>query len=144
MPLTGREDGGSNGEMMDWKRFFESGAAARVSAVWAALAVGLGAFGAHGLKTVLQQRPEGTEIWKTAVFYHLVHAVVMWVIGLQAGRAKRTAWFLMLAGTLGFSGSLYGLSTLGWRFLGPVTPVGGGLLLAGWICLALSPGRSSE
>ena len=59
--------------MMSWSRFFESGAAVRLSAVWAAVAVGLGAFGAHALKPVWLQRPEALEVWKTAVFYHLVH-----------------------------------------------------------------------
>ncbi len=129
---------------MDWKRFFESGHAARVSAVWAALAVGLGAFGAHGLKEVLRQRPDGLEVWKTAVLYHLVHAVALWVIALQGGRANRTAWVLMLTGTLAFSGSLYLLSTMGWRAFGPVTPMGGVLLLAAWACLAFSPWRKES
>ena len=128
---------------MNWQRFFESGTAARVSAVWAGLAVALGAFGAHGLKPVLLQRPDGLETWKTAVLYHLVHAVVMLVLALQGNRANRSAWLLMCVGTIGFSASLYLLSTAGWKFLGPVTPLGGAFLLAGWVCLAVKPWRIS-
>jgi uncharacterized membrane protein YgdD (TMEM256/DUF423 family) len=102
---------------MNWNRFFESGAAARVSAAWAGMAVALGAFGAHGLKPVLLQRPDGMETWRTAVLYHLVHAVVMMVLALQAKRANRAAWLLMFLGGL--------------------------LLLAGWGCLVAKPWRIS-
>ena len=129
---------------MNGSHFFESGTAVRVSALWAALGVGLGAFGAHALRPVWLHRPEGLEIWKTAVFYHLVHAVAMLVLALQGSKTYRLPWFLMFTGTLGFSGSLYLLSTLGWRALGPVTPLGGALLLGGWIALAALPGRKSS
>ncbi len=125
---------------MSWvKAFFESGGALRVSALWAGLGVGLGAFGAHAWKPLLLERPEGVEIWRTAVLYHLVHAVAMLVVAGQGGRANRVAWGLLWAGTVGFSGSLYGLSALGWRALGPVTPLGGVALLAGWGVLAWRP-----
>lgn len=126
---------------MNWDRFFESGTAVRVSALWAALGVALGAFGAHALKPILLQRPDGVEVWKTAVLYHLIHAVIMLGLAFQKERANRLAWGLMLAGTIGFSGSLYLLSTMGWRALGPVTPLGGLFLLVGWIALAVSPWR---
>ncbi len=126
---------------MKWNRFFESGAAVRVSAAWAALGVALGAFGAHALKPVWLERPEGLETWKTAVMYHLLHAAVMLIMALQAGRANRIAWALMLAGTVAFSGSLYLLGTMGWKGLGPVTPLGGVFLLAGWGALIWQPWR---
>lgn len=129
---------------MNWNRFFESRMAARVSAVWAGLAVALGAFGAHGLKPVLLLRPEGMETWKTAVLYHMVHTVVMLVLALQGSRANRAAWLLLALGTIFFSASLYLLATIGWKFLGPVTPLGGLLLLAGWGCLAVKPWRISN
>lgn len=105
------------------------------------MAVALGAFGAHGLKPVLLQRPDGVETWKTAVLYHMIHAVVMLVLALQGNRANRMAWLLMGLGTIGFSASLYLLSTMGWKVLGPVTPAGGLLLLAGWGCLVANPWR---
>ena len=126
---------------MKWRIFFESGKAARVSALVAGLGVALGALGAHPLKPVLLQRPDGPEIWGTAVLYHLVHAVVMLVVAGQGARANRTAWALMLAGIVVFSGSLYGLGTTGWKALGPVTPLGGLFLLAGWAALAWRPAR---
>lgn len=127
---------------MKGNRFFESGNAVRFSALWAGLGVALGAFGAHALKPVLLQRPEGLDTWKTAVLYHLIHAVVMLVLALQGARANRVAWVLMAVGTFGFSGSLYLLGTVGWKALGPVTPLGGLFLLAGWVALAFKPWKS--
>lgn len=120
-------------------RFFAQGNAARISAVVAALGVMLGAFGAHALREVLEKSPRGPENWRTAVLYHLLHAVVMlWIAGAKE-QANRVAWWLMLGGILLFSGSLYPLSTLGWKWLGPVTPLGGLLLIGGWMALAARP-----
>jgi uncharacterized membrane protein YgdD (TMEM256/DUF423 family) len=109
----------------------------RVSATLAAVGVALGAFGAHGLKDLLGSVPNGMETWKTAVFYHLMHAVVMTVLALL-GVAPR-AWGLFLGGVLVFSGSLYAMVSLGMKWMGPVTPLGGVLLLAGWLTIALRP-----
>jgi len=116
----------------------------RVSATLAAIGVALGAFGAHGLKDLLGSVENGMETWKTAVFYHLVHAVMMTVLALL-GVAPR-AWGLFLGGVLMFSGSLYAMVSLGLKWMGPVTPLGGVLLLAGWLTIALRPGqgRGSE
>ncbi len=111
----------------------------RVSALLGALGVALGAFGAHGLKAVLSAVPNGMENWKTAVLYHLLHAVVMLVLAMHGGMVR--AWWLLLSGVLAFSGSLYLMVPLGWKWLGPVTPVGGVLLMAGWVTVALRAGK---
>lgn len=99
------------------------------------LGVALGAFGAHGLKELLAASANGVEVWKTAVFYHLLHAVVMYVVAQHGGSMR--AWRLFAAGVVCFSGSLYLLSTMGWKWLGPVTPLGGVFFIAGWATLML-------
>jgi uncharacterized membrane protein YgdD (TMEM256/DUF423 family) len=108
---------------------------ARTAAALALLGVVLGAFGAHGLKETLNAAPAGMETWKTAVFYHLVHAVVMYF--LAATGSSRRAWCLFAGGILLFSGSLYLLAALQWKWLGPVTPIGGVLFIAGWATLVI-------
>lgn len=105
-----------------------------LGALLAGLGVGLGAFGAHGLRKVLG----ATELawWNTAVQYQMWHAVGL--VGLGAGKLPRAglAVFLLVAGTLVFSGSLYAMALSGWRTLGMVTPVGGALMIGGWLLLA--------
>jgi len=110
-----------------------------LSALFAALAVGCGAFGAHALKSLLSQ--EMLAVWNTASHYHLVHAValVAMAVGQRSGLTGIVrAWWLLFAGTAWFSGSLYALSLTGTRWLGALTPVGGLLMLAGWGTLAWS------
>ncbi|HEX4083453.1 MAG TPA: DUF423 domain-containing protein [Chthoniobacteraceae bacterium] len=109
--------------------------AIRISAIVGFLAVALGAFGAHLLKARLAAL-QMTEVWHTAVFYHLVHAVVMLFL---AGRPvfARNAWLLFLVGIILFSGSLYLMAATGAKWLGPITPIGGICLLAGWLSLAI-------
>ncbi len=118
----------------------------RIASFLLALAVIMGAFGAHALKSRLT--PESLTVWKTAVEYHFYHALGLLVVSLllkvnviTAGTSK---WVsnLLLSGILLFSGSLYLLSTksiLAWdpSFLGPITPIGGLLFIAGWVLLAL-------
>jgi uncharacterized membrane protein YgdD (TMEM256/DUF423 family) len=102
--------------------------------------VGLGAFGAHALKARLQTA--GTEsTWDTAVHYHLLHAVVLLLLGVWArhspalvGSISTSGWFFV-AGIILFSGSLYGLALGGPRWLGPVTPLGGLAFIAAWLWL---------
>jgi uncharacterized membrane protein YgdD (TMEM256/DUF423 family) len=107
----------------------------RVAAAAGFLAVALGAFGAHGLKDLLE-RTGGAEWWRTASFYHLTHAaVLLWVAGRSPFR--KGAFVLFLAGIVLFSGSLYGMGVTGFRPLGAVAPLGGVALLAGWLVLAL-------
>ena len=114
--------------------------AARVSAALAMLGVALGAFGAHSLKDVLAASPHGADTWKTAALYHLLHAVAMYVLAVT--RARLCAWWLFAGGILCFSGSLYLLATLRWSWLGPVTPLGGVLFIAGWAVLMIAKPRT--
>src|SRR5262245_34748209 len=117
--------------------------ALRISAFAGALAVILGAYGAHGLdKYLVSFGPEYAakqlEWWKTAVAYHLPHAVVMLVLSLHVP-LRVWAWRFLLGGILLFSGSLYAMALGGPRWLGAVTPFGGTLLIAGWLMLAFGP-----
>jgi len=110
------------------------------------LAVALGAFGAHGLSTRLSVLADGAQRldwWKTAAHYHLAHALA---VGLAASvygetRLGRVACLAFSAGILLFSGSLYTMTLTGLRWLGAVTPVGGLLLLAGWLLLGWAAAR---
>ena len=107
-----------------------------VGAIFGFLSVAAGAFGAHGLKSILP--PDRLEIFETAVRYQMFHALALLAAG-QLG-AARAAWSFFL-GILIFSGSLYLLVLTGRRGLGAVTPIGGVLFLAGWIFLALAAKR---
>jgi uncharacterized membrane protein YgdD (TMEM256/DUF423 family) len=110
-----------------------------------ALGVGLGAFGAHALRSRVDARM--LEVWETAVRYHLVHAlallVVAWVAGRQPGGAAAWAGWLFVAGVAVFSGSLYTMVLSGQRWLGAVTPLGGVALIAGWLTMAWAGWRSA-
>jgi uncharacterized membrane protein YgdD (TMEM256/DUF423 family) len=110
----------------------------------ALLGVALGAFGAHGLKT--RVTPEMLTVWQTGVHYHLVHALGLLLIGilcqlLPEAPLVRYAGWLLLAGTLLFSGSLYIMVLSGIRALGMITPLGGVAFLIGWLLLALAAWR---
>ena len=112
--------------------FFTLGAAS------AGLAVALGAFGAHALKTRLDA--DLLAVFETGVRYLMFHAfallAVAWACTRWPGSAINASGWLFLAGTLLFSGSLYVLSLSGVRWLGAITPLGGLAWLAGWACLA--------
>ena len=111
--------------------------ALRIAAVLGGLAVALGAFGAHGLRDVLA-RNETTAIWQTAVFYHFVHAVMLFVLGTRTPLLTGP-WLSFLVGILIFSGSLYVLALTNQRWLGAITPFGGVAFLVGWVWLAIAP-----
>jgi len=115
-----------------------------VGALLGFLGVAFGAFGAHGLKARVS--PEMLEIFKTGAHYQLVHAVVLLVLGALAPRLEpscaRWAGILFTAGVLVFSGSLYALVFSGNRQLGAITPLGGVLLLSGWLTLAFGAWRA--
>lgn len=99
-----------------------------------AAAVGLGAFGAHGLKDRLDAYSMG--IWEKAVFYHFVHALGMLIVaGWQRADTSAVCW-LLGAGILLFSGSLYVLALTRILTLGAITPLGGVSFIAAWVLLA--------
>lgn len=109
--------------------------ALRLAALFGFLAVALGAFGAHGLKSTLDLH--GTvAVWQTAALYHLVHAVVLLVLA-QREAPPRLSFLLVAAGIVIFSGSLYLLAVTNVKWLGAITPLGGLSLLAGWVSLGL-------
>ncbi len=109
----------------------------RAAAALGLLGVVLGAFGAHGLRARIT--PEMLEIYRTGVLYHLIHAVVLLAVTLNAARFRtaRIAAWCFTAGIVVFSGSLYALAVTGARWLGAITPVGGLLFMAGWIALVI-------
>ena len=109
----------------------------RVAAVFCFLAVALGAFGAHGLRSTLEARGM-LDAWNKAVFYHFIHAVALLVLALY-GTINRGACWLLVVGILLFSGSLYLLAVTNLRWLGAVTPFGGLCFLAAWAWLVLAP-----
>ena len=109
----------------------------RIGAVLCFLAVGLGAFGAHGLRSTLEARGM-LDTWNKAVFYQFVHAIALLVLALYA-TINRGACLLLLIGILLFSGSLYLLALTNLRWLGAITPLGGLCFLVGWAWLVLAP-----
>ncbi|MFP6623543.1 MAG: DUF423 domain-containing protein [Myxococcota bacterium] len=109
-----------------------------VAAVSGALAVMAGAFGAHGLRE--RVAIEQAQSWATASQYHLLHSVVLLALALyaaQSGRDVQWPAILFTVGILLFSGSIYLLVLTPLKWLGPVTPIGGFFLIAGWVSLLL-------
>ena len=107
------------------------------------IAVALGAFAAHGLKSRLS--PDLIAVFETGVRYQFYHAfaliAVAWALhvgGHAAASPTRAAGWCFVAGTLIFSGSLYALALSGLRWLGAITPLGGLAFLAGWLLLGWS------
>lgn len=109
----------------------------RIAAILLFLAVALGAFGAHALRSTLSASGM-MDAWNKAVLYHLAHAVALLALAL-AGSANRGAWLFLCAGVVLFSGSLYLMAITGTRWLGAITPLGGACFLIGWAWLALQP-----
>jgi uncharacterized membrane protein YgdD (TMEM256/DUF423 family) len=107
--------------------------ASRISAATGFLAVVLGAFGAHALKETLAQNGT-TAIWEKAVFYHFIHAVMLFVIANRKPFLAG-AWWAFLAGIVIFSGSLYLLAVTNVKWLGAIAPFGGAGFLVGWAWL---------
>ena len=109
-------------------------------AILLALAVILGAFGAHGLRGRLDAYL--MSVYEKAVFYHFIHALGVLMVsilpktGILSESAAQWVCGLLLAGILIFSGSLYVLALTGMRVLGAITPVGGLSFIAAWVALA--------
>ena len=111
------------------------------AAILGAVSVGIGAFGAHGLKAILTEN-QRMDTFETAVKYQFYHTLAMFMIGLlmyriHSGLLPYAAWS-MLAGIIVFSGSLYVLSLTNAGYWGAVTPIGGLFFIVGWIILAIS------
>jgi uncharacterized membrane protein YgdD (TMEM256/DUF423 family) len=111
----------------------------RTAAALCFLAVALGAFGAHALRSTIESHGM-LEVWNKAVFYHFVHASALLVLALYA-TSNRGAWWLLCAGIPLFSGSLYVMALTNVRWLGAITPLGGLCFLAGWAWLIVAPPR---
>lgn len=110
------------------------------AAISSMLAVALGAFGAHALKTSLS--PERLAVWNTAVFYQLSHSIALLILValspyLQASWQALGLKF-MLAAIVLFAGSLYALVLSGFTQLGMITPIGGVSFLIAWVCIAIA------
>ena len=103
-----------------------------------AFAVAAGAFGAHGLRERLA--PRALEIFETAARYQMYHALAIVLCAALAGTvagARLSGWLLQ-AGIVLFSGSLYALALTDVKVLGAITPFGGLAFIAGWVWLAVS------
>jgi uncharacterized membrane protein YgdD (TMEM256/DUF423 family) len=109
----------------------------RIAALAGFLAVGLGAFGAHSLRDSLV-RNETTAIWEKAVFYHLIHAVMLFLLATR-NPLPRGPWFAFLTGIILFSGSLYFYALTKSHWLVFATPLGGVSFMIGWMWLVICP-----
>lgn len=106
-----------------------------------ALGVALGAFGAHGLKTRVEEPL--LAVWETGVRYHLIHGVALVALGILSRASPDRAMPFGISGCFGvgillFSGSLYVMTLTGMRWLGAITPLGGVAFIAGWVWLAVA------
>ena len=109
----------------------------RVAAAFCFAAVALGAFGAHALKASLESSGM-LDVWNKAVLYHFLHAIALVSLALF-GVGNRATYFLLVAGIILFSGSLYTMALTNVRWLGAITPLGGLCFLAGWAWLVIAP-----
>lgn len=113
-----------------------------------ALGVGIGAFGAHGLQSHLEQTNEAVDVarllatFETGARYQMYHAPMLILIGLLLTRGPcmglQISGVCFLLGVVIFSGMLYALVLSGEKILGAIVPIGGVLLIAGWVALAVS------
>ena len=110
-----------------------------IGAISGCLVVILGAFGAHGLKDILDEY--GKSIYEKAVLYHMFHTMAILVLGLidkiQPEMQLSLAGWAFIFGIILFSGSLYILAVTGFKWMGMITPFGGVFFIIGWVLLFL-------
>lgn len=112
-----------------------------IAAINLAIAVALGAFGAHGLKSMVSAQQ--LDWWHTATLYLFVHALGLLMVGLLIRlnqTTQTTAWLLQI-GIIIFAGSLYAMTLGAPRWFGAITPIGGVIMIAGWAWLAVTAFR---
>lgn len=112
-----------------------------IGALLMLIAVALGAFGAHVLEPIIGEKSIGT--YETGVHYHMIHGIGMILAAFAAGlggEERKLLWAnrLFLLGIILFSGSLYLLAVTGWKWFGPITPLGGVSFIVGWLMLVLA------
>lgn len=115
-----------------------------IGALNMAIAVALGAFGAHGLKSLVSEQQ--LEWWHTATLYLFVHALGLLIVGLLIRlryATQTTAWLLQI-GIIIFAGSLYAMTLGAPRWFGAITPIGGVLMIAGWLWLSVSAFKTNK
>ena len=115
-----------------------------IAAINMAIAVALGAFGAHGLEGRVSTQQ--LEWWHTATLYLFVHALGLLLVGLLIRLkyiTQTTAWLLQI-GIVIFAGSLYAMTLGAPRWFGAITPIGGVLMIVGWLWLAVSAFRLKD
>jgi uncharacterized membrane protein YgdD (TMEM256/DUF423 family) len=118
-----------------------------LAAFLGATGVALGAFGAHGLQATLTANGRGGT-FETASRYQMYHALTLigiaWLVSRQPDPLFMAAGWAIFAGTLIFSGSLYVLAVFDLRVMGAVAPIGGVMLVLGWLCMGLGAWRALE
>ena len=115
-----------------------------IAAINMAIAVALGAFGAHVLKNSVSIQQ--LEWWQTATLYWFIHGLGLLLVGVLIRlnyTTQTTAWLLQI-GALIFAGSLYAMTLGAPRWFGAITPIGGVLMIAGWLWLAVSTFRLGQ
>ena len=117
-----------------------------IAAMLGLTGVAAGAFGAHALKQHLAA--DKLAAFEVGVRYQMYHALALlalaWVTSLRPSRAATAAGFCMIFGTVMFSGSIYGLTLTEQKWLGPVTPIGGTVLMVGWLMLAIAAAKTNR
>lgn len=117
-----------------------------IAGIFGALAVGIGAFGAHGLEATLTANGR-LDTYETAVKYQFYHSLALLLLGILMLNLSHdyfswAAWSFII-GTVIFSGSLYTLSLTNITWLGAITPIGGMALIVGWVFLILGVIRAN-